>query len=150
DAFVLESLEERGWSFNPDADRRMLIRRAYVDLLGLIPTPEQVRAFVDDPAPNAYENLIDGLLASPQYGERWGRHWLDVAGYSDAVGNATDELRPLSWEYRDWVIRAFNEDKPYDRFLLAQLAGDQIVNYEPGSKPKPEQIDSLIATGFLR
>jgi len=150
DAFVLEKLEERGWSFNPDAERRVLVRRAYVDLIGLIPTPEQVRAFVEDPDPNAYEKLIDELLASPHYGERWGRHWLDVAGYSDSVGNAADELRPQSWEYRDWVIRALNADKPYDRFLTEQLAGDQVVNYEPGTKPRPDQIDPLIATGFLR
>lgn len=150
DAFVLEKLEERGWSFNPDAERRTLIRRAYIDLTGLPPSPEQIRAFVNDPDPKAYEKLVDALLASPHYGERWGRHWLDVAGYSDSVGNAADELRPLSWEYRDWVIRAFNEDKPYDRFLMEQLAGDQIVNYEPGAKPRPDQIDSLIATGFLR
>ena len=150
DAFLLEKLESRGWSFNPDADRRILVRRAYVDLTGLPPSPEQTEAFVADPDPDAYARLIDALLASPRYGERWGRHWLDVAGYSDSVGNAADELRPQSWEYRDWVIRALNEDKGYDRFLLEQLAGDQLVNYEPGTKPRPDQIDLLIATGFLR
>lgn len=150
DAFVLAKLEERGWELNPDADRAQLIRRAYLDLTGLPPSPEKVRSFVTDPDPAAYEILIETLLASPHYGERWGRHWLDVAGYSDSVGNAADELRPLSWEYRDWVIRAFNADKPYDQFLREQLAGDQIVNYDPDAKPRPDQIDSLIATGFLR
>ncbi len=150
DAFALERLEAQGWSFNPDADRATLIRRAYLDLIGIPPTPEEVRAFVDDPNPKAYDELVDRLLASPHYGERWGRHWLDVAGYSDSVGNAADELRPLSWEYRDWVIRAFSEDKPFDRFLIEQLAGDQVVNYKPGAKPNPEHIDELIATGFLR
>ena len=114
------------------------------------PTPEQVREFVADSSPGAYESLVEKLLDSPHYGERWGRYWLDVAGYSDSVGNAADELRPVSWEYRDWVVRAFNDDKPYDRFLLEQLAGDQLVNYEPGTKPDPDHIDELIATGFLR
>ncbi len=150
DAFVLEQLEAKGWKLSPDADRKTLIRRVYLDLVGLLPTPEQSQAFIEDPSPRAYENLIDRLLDSPHYGERWGRHWLDVAGYSDSVGNAADELRPNSWEYRDWVIRALNEDKPYDQFLTEQLAGDQLVNYEPGTKPKPEQVDALIATGFLR
>ena len=150
DAFVLERLEARGWGFNPDADRATLIRRVYLDLIGIPPTPEEVRAFADDPNPKAYDQLVERLLASPHYGERWGRHWLDVAGYSDSVGNAADELRPLSWEYRDWVIRAFNKDKPFDRFLVEQLAGDQVVNYEPGTKPNPDHIDELIATGFLR
>lgn len=150
DAFALRQLEDKGWTLNPDADRATLIRRAYLDLIGLPPAPEEVKAFVEDYSPGAYAKLIDRLLASPQYGERWGRHWLDVAGYSDSVGNADDELRPVSWEYRDWVIRAFNEDKPYDQFLVEQLAGDQLVNYEPGTRPKPEQIGALTATGFLR
>ena len=150
DAFALRQLEDKGWGVNADADRATLIRRAYLDLTGLPPTPDEVQAFVEDPSPEAYGKLIDRLLASPQYGERWGRHWLDVAGYSDSVGNADDELRPVSWEYRDWVIRAFNEDRPYDQFLVEQIAGDQLVNYEPGTKPKPEHIDELTATGFLR
>ena len=150
DAFVLRRLEEKGWKLSPDTDRATLIRRAYLDLVGLPPTPDEIRAFVGDSSPRSYEQLIDRLLDSPHYGERWGRHWLDVAGYSDSVGNAADELRPNSWEYRDWVIRALNEDKPYDQFLTEQLAGDQLVNYESGTRPKPEQIDALIATGFLR
>jgi len=150
DAFVLRQLEEKGWAMSPDADRTTLIRRVYFDLVGLPPTPDEVQAFVDDASPDAYEKLIDRLLASPHYGERWGRHWLDVAGYSDSVGNAADELRPVSWEYRDWVIRAFNDDKPYNQFLMEQLAGDQMVNYKPGTRPTPDQIESLVATGFLR
>jgi len=150
DAFILRRLEENGWTMSADADRPTLIRRAYLDLLGLPPTPEEIQAFSADPDPRAYEKLIERLLESPHYGERWGRYWLDVAGYSDSVGNAADELRPVSWEYRDWVIRAFNSDKPFDRFLVEQLAGDQLVNYEPGTKPDPEHIDELIATGFLR
>ncbi len=150
DAFVLEQLESKGWTLSPDADRAKLIRRVYLDLVGLPPSPEETEAFVNDPDPKAYEKLVDTLLASPHYGERWGRHWLDVAGYSDSVGNAADELRPVSWEYRDWVVKALNDDMPYDRFLMEQLAGDQIVNYEPGTKPTPDQVDDLVATGFLR
>lgn len=150
DAFLLAELERKTWSFSPDADRRTMIRRAYLDLTGLPPSPEEVDTFVAAPDPRAYEKLVDKLLDSPHYGERWGRHWLDVAGYSDSVGNAADELRPVSWEYRDWVIQAFNDDKPFDRFLLEQIAGDQLVNYRPGTKPNPEHIDELIATGFLR
>ena len=150
DAFILRGLEEKDWKLSPDTDRATLIRRVYFDLVGLPPTPEDIETFVGDVSPGSYERLIDQLLDSPQYGERWARHWLDVAGYSDSVGNAADELRPNSWEYRDWVIRALNEDKPYDEFLVEQLAGDQLVNYEPGTRPRPEQIDALIATGFLR
>jgi hypothetical protein len=150
DAFLLRELESKGWSFNPEADRRTLIRRAYFDLLGLPPSPEEVVAFAADKSPAAYERLIDRLLESPHYGERWGRHWLDVAGYSDSVGNAEDELRPKSWQYRDYVIRSFNADKPYNQFLLEQFAGDQLVNYEPGTRPKPDQMEKLVATGFLR
>jgi hypothetical protein len=150
DAFALRQLEQKGWKLSPATDRKTLVRRVYLDLIGMPPTPEESQAFIADTSPRAYENLIDQLLASPHYGERWGRHWLDVAGYSDSVGNAADELRPNSWEYRDWVIRALNEDKPYDQFLTEQLAGDQLVNYEPGTRPKPEQVDALIATGFLR
>jgi hypothetical protein len=94
--------------------------------------------------------LIDRLLESPHYGERWGRHWLDVAGYSESIGNSTDEIRTLAWRYRDYVIRSFNQDKPYNEFLLEQFAGDQLVNYQPDTKPKPDDIEKLTATGFLR
>src|SRR5262249_6500502 len=106
DAFVLTRLEAKGLAFSPEADRRTLIRRATFDLLGLPPTPAEVEAFVADPRPDAYERLIDHLLASPQYGERWGRHWLDVAGYADSDGyNDLDTVREDAWHYRDYVVR---------------------------------------------
>jgi hypothetical protein len=150
DAFIEQKLEEKKWTLGPEADKRTLVRRAYFDLLGMPPTPEEVNAYLADSKPDAYERLIDRLLDSPHYGERWGRLWLDVAGYSDSIGNSTDEIRTLSWRYRDWVIRALNHDKPYNQFLLEQFAGDQLVNYDPERKPKPEDIDRLTATGFLR
>jgi hypothetical protein len=109
-----------------------------------------VKAFVDDRSPNAYEKVIDKLLQSPHYGENWGRHWLDIAGYSDSVGDANDTEREAAWKYRDYVINAFNKNKPYDRFLLEQFAGDQLINYKPGASPKPEEVEILTATGFLR
>jgi hypothetical protein len=115
DAFVLAKLEEKGWKMRPEADRVTLMRRAYFDLVGLPPTPAEVTAFTADKSPNAYEKIIDKLVASPQYGERWGRHWLDVAGYSDSRGDAGDSDREVSWKYRDYVINAFNKNKPIDR-----------------------------------
>jgi hypothetical protein len=148
DAFVEQKLEAKGWTIGPEADKRTLIRRATFD--GLPPTPEEVTAFLADSKPDAYERLIDRLLASPHYGERWGRHWLDVVGYSDSIGNSTDEIRSLSWHYRDYVIRALNHDKPYNEFLMEQFAGDQMVNYDLQKKPRPEDIEKLTATGFLR
>jgi Spy/CpxP family protein refolding chaperone len=150
DAFVLAKLEPKGWKMEPEADRVSLIRRAYLDLTGLPPTPAEVKAFVDDKSPKAWESLIDGLLASPRYGEQWGRHWLDVAGYSDSRGDAGDSDREVSWKYRDYVINAFNKNKPIDTFLLEQMAGDQLVNYKTGTRPTPDQIEPLTATGFLR
>jgi hypothetical protein len=150
DAFILAKIEEKGWQLQPEADRVTLIRRAYLDLTGLPPTPADVKAFVEDQSPKAYETLIDGLLASPHYGEQWGRHWLDIAGYSDSVGDASDTERDVAWKYRDYVIQSFNKNKPYDRFLLEQFAGDQLINYKPGERPKPEEIEPLTATGFLR
>jgi hypothetical protein len=129
DAFVLARLEDKGLSPSGQAHRRTLIRRATFDLLGLPPTPEEVAAFEADTSPDAYEKLIDRLLASPHYGERWGRHWLDLARYADTKGYVfTDERRfPYSYTYRDYVIRAFNDDLPYDQFILQQLAADQLV-----------------------
>jgi hypothetical protein len=150
DAFVEKNLEQKKWTIGPEADKRTLVRRVYFDLIGLPPTPEQVRTYLADTKPDAYERVIDQLLASPQYGERWGRHWLDIAGYSDSIGNSTDEVRTLAWRYRDYVIRSFNADKPYNEFLLEQFAGDQMVNFDPDAKPRPEDIDKLNATGFLR
>jgi hypothetical protein len=150
DAFVLARLREKGLSFNPDADRLTLLRRATLDLTGLPPTPDEVAAFLADNSADAYEKLIDRLLASPHYGERWGRHWLDVAGYADSEGDGTtDTPRPYAWKYRDHVIRSLNADKPLDRFVVEQLAGDELVP-RPWTNLKPEQVELLAATGFLR
>jgi mono/diheme cytochrome c family protein len=151
DAFVLHRLEEKGLTLSPEADRLTLLRRACFDLTGLPPEPDEVRAFLADPDPLAYAKLIDRLLASPRYGERAGRHWLDVAGYADTEGKREqDQVRPNAWRYRDYVIRAFNADKPYDRFLLEQLAGDELADYEHAAEITPEIYDNLVATGFLR
>ena len=150
DAFVLSKLEQAKLQFSPDAARRTMIRRAYFDLLGLPPSIAEVNRFLDDRSPNAYERLLDRLLASPHYGERWGRHWLDVAGYADSEGY-TDEDTPRDWAYfyRDYVIRSFNADKPFDAFIHEQLAGDELVS-PPFENLSQEQIDCLAATGFLR
>jgi mono/diheme cytochrome c family protein len=150
DAFLLAKLEAKGLSFGPDADRPTLIRRLSFDLLGLPPTPAEVDAFVNDAAPQAYERLVDRLLDSPHYGERWGRHWLDVAGYADSEGfTGADPVRKTAYKYRDYVIRAFNADKPLDEFIVEQLAGDELVR-PPYEKLPPAELDKLIATGFLR
>jgi hypothetical protein len=139
DAFVLAKLEAAGLTPAPAATREHLIRRVTFDLTGLPPTPAEIDAFVTDPAPNAYENVIDRLLASPHYGERWGRHWLDVARFAESNGYEHDEIRPDAWRYRDYVLHAFNADKPYDRFVREQLAGDELASEEP---------EALVATGF--
>ena len=150
DAFLLSSLEDVGLSFSADADRRTMIRRAYFDLLGLPPSPDEVDAFVADRRPNAYERLIDRLLNSPAYGERWGRHWLDVAGYADSEGyNEADTLRPYAYRYRDYVIRSLNADKPFNQFVREQLAGDEMVA-PPHKNLSADDIEKLTATGFLR
>jgi mono/diheme cytochrome c family protein len=152
DAFLLARLEEKSLSFSPDADRQTFIRRVFFDLLGLPPSPADIEQFIADESPDAYEQLIDCLLASPRYGERWGRHWLDIAGYADSEGyNNADALRSFSFKYRDYVIRAFNSDKPFDQFVQEQLAGDEMVK-PPYTPPhlSPEDQDRLIATGFLR
>jgi hypothetical protein len=151
DCFLLAGLESKGLSFSPEADRLTLIRRATFDLIGLPPTPTEIDAFLADRAPDAYERLVERLLASPHYGERWGKFWLDAAGYADSNGyfNA-DSDRPLAWRYRDWVIRAFNQDMPYDRFVQEQLAGDELVGYRPGGDVTPTIAESLTATHFLR
>ncbi len=150
DAFVLARLEKEKLNFAPDADRRTLIRRLSFDLIGLPPTPEEVKSFLADTEPGAYERLVDRLLESPHYGERWGRHWLDVAGYADSEGfNEADTERPSGFRYRDYVIRSFNADKPFDLFIQEQLAGDEMVT-EPLKNLSPESVEKLTATGFLR
>ncbi len=140
DTFILAKLEEKNIEPSPIADRYTLIRRVSLDLTGILPTPEEVDAFVYDTDPQAYETLVDRLLASPHYGERWGRHWLDAARYADSNGYSIDGPREM-WRYRDWVIDAFNQDLSFDRFTIYQLAGDLI--------PEPNT-ESLIATGFHR
>ena len=141
DAFVLARLEAAGLDLSPEADRATLIRRVTLDLTGLPPTPAEVASFVADSADDAYDRLVDRLLASPRYGERWGRHWLDLVRYAESDGYKSDRYRPDAWRYRDWVIDAFNRDMPYDRFLAAQLAADQIA---------PDDGELAVATGFLR
>ncbi len=145
DAFLLAKLEGNNLTFNPPTDKRSLLRRATYDLTGLPPTPEEVEAFLQDNAPNAFEKVLARLLASPQYGERWGRHWLDVARYSDTVGMVdagrnTQGWFPYAYTYRDWVVRALNEDLPYDQFIVQQLAADKLPNNDPRN---------LAALGFV-
>jgi mono/diheme cytochrome c family protein len=150
DAFLLRKLESRGLSFSERADRRTLIRRATFDLHGLPPTPDEIARFLADRRPDAWERLIDRLLASPRYGERWGRRWLDVAGYADSEGYVTaDTERPWAYKYRDYVVRSFNANKPFDRFVLEQLAGDELVG-PTYRNLKPGDVEKLVATGFLR
>ena len=141
DGFLLAKLREKGIEPNAEADKRTLIRRAYLDMLGLPPTPEEVHAFLNDDSPKAWENLVDRLLASRHYGERWGRHWLDLVHYADSGGYERDFDWPTMWRYRDYVVKAFNDDKPYDRFVLEQIAGDEI---------DPDNPEAHIATGYLR
>jgi hypothetical protein len=141
DAFILKPMEADGLAPTPEADRATLIRRLRFDLTGLPPSVEEVTAFETDPAPDAYERLVDRLLASPQYGERWARPWLDLARYADSDGFKNDKGRPNAWRYRDWVVKALNDDLPYDRFLALQLAGDEIAPGDP---------DAFVATGFNR
>lgn len=148
DRFVLAKLESRGFNLGPEADRETLIRRVSFDLLGLPPTPEAVTRFVADPAPDAYERLVDRLLASPHYGERWGRHWLDAAGYADSEGvSEADPPRPHAWRYRDFVIQALNANMPLDQFIRWQLAGDELVEDQKHWPMLDRQ--RLTATGLL-
>ena len=141
DAFVLSALEKQGVELAPPADRRTLLRRVYLDLIGLPPTPAEQRAFLADESPDALARVVDDLLARPQYGERWGRHWLDVARYAETQGYERDEPKPFAWRYRDYVIGAFNADLPYDRFVAEQLAGDEVEGADARTR---------IATTFLR
>jgi hypothetical protein len=150
DAFLLAQMKSAGLTFSPEASKLTLLRRVYFDLLGLPPTPAEVEQFLADSSSDAYDRLVNHLLDSPRYGERWGRHWLDVAGYADSEGSSNeDPVRANAYKYRDYVIRAINSDKPFDRFLVEQLAGDELVP-QPHSNLNPEQIDLLTATGFLR
>jgi hypothetical protein len=139
DAFILAKQEAKGLKPAPTASREELIRRVALDLTGLPPTLEEIDAFLADRAPDAYERMVDRYLASPRYGERWARHWLDLARYADSNGYEHDEIRPEMWRYRDYVVRAFNDDRPYDRFIMEQLAGDEIA---------PDDPEARIATGF--
>jgi hypothetical protein len=141
DTFILAQLDAKGVSPNPPAEPRMLIRRVFFDLIGLPPTPEEIDAFVGNPSDETYSSLIDNLLSRKEYGERWGRHWLDVTRFAQTNGYERDAEKPESWRYRDYVINAFNADKPYDRFIVEQLAGDEL------DEPTAE---SIIATGFYR
>ncbi|WP_437222807.1 PSD1 and planctomycete cytochrome C domain-containing protein [Planctomicrobium sp. SH661] len=150
DAFLLEKLEEQGFGFSPDAPAAKLIRRGFLDLTGLPPSIEEIAAANTDFTPEKWDQLVEHLLESPHYGERWGRHWLDVAGYSDSDGYTNvDRQRKHAWRYRDYVIRSFNEDKPFDRFILEQLAGDELIT-SPLENLTPEDVELLTATGFLR
>jgi hypothetical protein len=146
DRFVLATLEAHGLAPSPPAERATLIRRVTFDLIGLPPTPEETEAFLADRAPDAFARVVDRLLGSPHYGERWGRYWLDVARYGeDQAHSFQPRLYPSGYRYRDWLIRAFNRDLPYDRFILEQIAGDLIG----GSDPAPHQFDHLAALGFF-
>ena len=150
DRFLLAKLEANDMSFSEDADKRTMLQRAYFDLLGLPPPVDEAERFLNDDSPNAYERLVERLLSSPHYGERWGRHWLDVAGYADSEGYTdTDAVRPDAYKYRDYVIRSFNADKAFDQFIVEQLSGDELVG-PPYENLSPDEVDKLVATGFLR
>lgn len=141
DKFVVAKLQSKGLHSSPPAPKAVLLRRIYLDLLGVPPSPEEVNTFFADASPNAYENLVDRLLADPRYGERWARHWLDLVRFAETHGFEADNVRPRAWRYRDYVIRSLNADKPYNRFLQEQIAGDELW---------PDDSDAWIATGFLR
>ena len=141
DSFVLAKLTKKGLAPSPEADKRTLVRRVYFDLIGLPPSPEEIEAFSSDPDPNAYEKVVDQLLASPRHGERWARHWLDVVHYGDTHGYDKDQPRPNAWPYRDYVIRSFNNDKRYSQFVQEQVAGDILF---------PNTRDGIVALAFWR
>lgn len=155
DSFIVASLESKGLRLSAEASREVLLRRASFDLIGLPPTPQELREFIEDADEMAYERLIDRLLDSPHYGERWGRHWLDLAGYADSAGVLSeDRPLPTAYRYRDYVIRAFNSDKPYDRFLQEQIAGDELTDYwsayENLDRLPDDIVEAITATGYLR
>jgi cytochrome c553 len=156
DAFLLAALKTKGLAFAPEAERVTQLRRVWFDLVGLPPPPEEVERFLADHAPDAYERLVEQLLDSPQYGERWGRHWLDIAGYADSDGATVEDTpRAFAYKYRDYVIRSLNADLPFDQFLTEQLAGDELVESTHGADlagvvNEPQARERLIATGYLR
>ncbi|MGI8603471.1 MAG: DUF1553 domain-containing protein [Verrucomicrobiales bacterium] len=147
DRFIAQKLDAAGLAPAPEADRRTLGRRLYFDVTGLPPSPEELRCFIEDTSADAYEKLVERLLQSPGFGEHWARMWLDVTRYSDSNGYDWDEFRPQAWKFRDYVIRSFNQDKPFDRFIHEQLAGDEMLAGAPGDSAEQ---DCLIATGYLR
>ena len=154
DSFIVARLEAKGLAYSPQAEKWKLIRRATFDLLGLPPTPAEIEEYLADNSPDAYSRLIDRLLASPAFGERWGRHWLDNAGYADTHGGDNDlgtiKENKNIWKYRDYVVRSINADKPFDRFVTEQLAGDELYPWRTQASYRSETLDSLVATGFLR
>src|SRR5207249_2504891 len=141
DAFILAKLDAAGLQPAAPAAKAALLRRVYYDLTGLPPSPAELDAFLADDSPEAYEKVVDRLLASPHYGERWGRHWLDLVRYAETNGYEFDGPKPFAWRYRDYVIKSFNDDKPFDEFVKEQLAGDELPGYHP---------DAVIATGYYR
>ena len=153
DAFILARLDSAGLKPSPAADRATLLRRVTFDLTGLPPTSQELDDFINDQRPDAYARVVDRLLASPHYGECWAQHWLDVVRYAESNGYESDGERPNAWRYRDYVVRSFNEDKPYNRFLTEQLAGDLLAKAskkEATSPPTKEETEWLIAAGFNR
>ena len=151
DRLIADKLIAAGLTLSPTADRDTLIRRVYLDLIGMPPSESEYQQWHNDPSEDWYTKMVDQLLDSPRYGERWGRYWLDLAGYADSEGGiSADPLRPLAWKYRDYVIDAFNRDVPYDRFLIQQLAGDELIDVEQADEVTAEMVNNLVATGFLR
>ena len=147
DAFILQKLAAAQLKPSPAADRATLARRVHFDLTGLPPTPFDLDQFLTDKSADAYEKLVDKLLASPRYGEKWARHWLDLVRYAESDGYRADEYRPQAWRYRDYVVKSLNTDKPYDRFITEQLAGDELYS---NSKPETQNPEHLVATGYFR
>jgi hypothetical protein len=146
DAFILGRLEAAGLPPSPSADKFALLRRLYLDLVGLPPSPEEQDAFLAESSPDAYEKVVDRLLTSPHYGERWAQHWLDVVRFGESNGYEADGDRPHAWRYRDYVVRSFNADKPYDQFLTEQIAGDELA----GNKDPKSVADLWVASGMHR
>ncbi|MED5453271.1 MAG: DUF1549 domain-containing protein, partial [Verrucomicrobiota bacterium] len=150
DGFIAEELSKLKINFSPRASRESLIRRITFDLTGLPPSPSEVEEFVNDETPQAWTRLVDRLLESPEFGVRWGRHWLDVAGYAESEGGSGNDIkRPHAWHFRNYVINSFNQNKPIDQFILEQIAGDELIDGSPDNK-NPRHVELLTATGFMR